>query len=243
MKLLVSTPCSGGMLHQEYCGSLLSAISRARAEGLCDHIEVHFQGKESLIHRARDFAAIYALEGGFDRLLTIDADVSFTYEDFARVVSAKEPIVGGAYPLKCFPVVMNVIPLPDRGQEFFSSNRGLDLDAWTKFVHKYADPDSGLVEVSRIATGFLSVSVEVLAKLSHSVEVYRIFQMDTGAQKGFFHFYPSDVRDSSLRSEDWGFCDLAREAGYSIFLDTRVTLGHTGSHCFRLGQFYGTTNA
>lgn len=241
MKLLISTPCAGGMLYEGYVSSLLSTIERAKDEGLCEAIQIHFQGKESLIHRARNRAALFALEGGFDKLLTIDADIAWKYEDFKRLVSSTQPIVGGVYPLKTFPVVMNFNAIEGRGTEFLSSERGYDLDAYEKFRTKYAGSD-GLVEVNHLATGFLCVSVEVLAKLSHTCEVYFSRQNDTGETKGFFDLYPSKVIEKVLESEDWGFCRLAREAGYPIFLDTRVTLSHIGNWTFKLGQFYGTSS-
>lgn len=242
MKLLISTPCSNGMLYEQYVGSLLSCANRAVAEGIVTGWEVAFQGKESLIHRARNRAATMALEAGFDKLLTIDADIVWSYEDFKRIITSDKEIIGGAYPLKAFPVVMNFNAIDGRGTEFFSSNRGYDLDAWEKVCAKYADAD-GHMEVRHIATGFLCVSMSVFAKLSHTAEVYFSFIPTGGEHKGFFNFYPSDVKNKLLRSEDWGFCDLAREAGFKVYMDTRVTLGHVGYHEFRLGQLYGVAEA
>jgi len=241
MKLLISSPCGAG-IYTEFMGSLMTAIERAKYEGICDHVETLMQSKESLIPRARNRDALYALEKGFDRLLSIDADISFSYEDFARMVQTKEPVVGGAYPLKTFPIVMNFIPLADRGLDLYKTHRGIDHEAWREFVHKYAD-SNGLVEVRRLATGFLSVSCEVLAKLSETAEVYFTRDAAGSEVKGFFNFYPVDVKEQQLRSEDWSFCDSVRDLGYKIMLDTKVRLGHTGDWTFRLGQIYGEVSA
>lgn len=238
MKLLISTPCSGGMLYSKYVGSLMETMSTVLAEGLLEGWQIHFQDKESLIHRARNRAATMCLEGGFDKLLTIDADISWTVADFKRVVFSDKPIVGGTYPLKSFPIVMNFNPLLDQGSELFSTFRGIDLDAFSKFKEKYTDSD-GIAKVRHLPTGFLCVSSEVLAKLSHTVEVYESFDSAKGERKKFFNFYPSDVKEGMLRSEDWSFCDLAREAGFDIHFDTKVIVTHTGNHDYRLGQFFG----
>lgn len=239
MKILISTPCFGGQLTDGFTGSLLTALAHFRNEFPDDEIHVDFQGKESLIHRGRNRAAMKFYEGDYDKLFTIDADIVFTYEDFRRILTSDKDVVGGVYPLKTFPIVMNFNALPEKGTEFFSSHRGFDYDAFEKFKGKYADPVTGLAEVRHIPTGFMCVTRDVFAKLSHTVEIYRNFQSDSGELKSFFHFYPSQVKNHSLLSEDWFFVEMAREAGFPIFLDTRVILGHIGSHVYRLGQFYG----
>lgn len=238
MKVLISTPCHGGQVMDEYASALLITLSDLRNKHPDIEVQIHFQGKESLIHRARNRAAMLFYEGGFDKLFTIDADVVFTAADFERIVMSDKPVIGGIYPLKTFPIVMNFNPLPEKGTELFSSHRGFDHEAWGKFVHKYAD-SAGLVEVRHVATGFMCVTREVFAKLSETCEVYWDFASDTGERKGNFHFYPSQVKNGSLLSEDWFFTESAREAGFPVFLDTRVTLGHKGNHTYRLGQFYG----
>lgn len=238
MRLFISTPASGGFLYDRYVGSLLASVERAKIEGIISECMVHFQGKESLIHRARNHAAHVFIQSEFDKLLTIDADITWTYEDLKRIVTSDKEIIGGTYPIKNFPVCMNFNALEGRGTEFLKTGRGYDLDAWSAFVHKYADSE-GLVEVRHLPTGFLCATRDVFAKLSHTVEVYHSRQPETGEIRGYFHFYPSEINEGSLESEDWGWCRLAREAGFKIYLDTKVTLGHVGSWEFRLGQFFG----
>lgn len=239
MRLLISTPCSGGMLYEQYVGSLLQSANRALDEGLLEYWEVAFQGKESLIHRARNRAATDMLINKFDKLLTIDADIAFTYEDFKRIISHDLPIVGGCYPLKAFPVVVNFNPFPDQFREFVKSERGFDYDAFSAYVNKYADPDTGLVEVRHIPTGFMCVRGDVFGKLSETVPTYFSRVTSSSECRGFFDFYPSLVKENILESEDWGFCRIATEAGFKIHLDTRIQLGHVGYHEFRLGQVFG----
>lgn len=238
MKLLVSTPCYGGQLFRSYVASFHTAVSRASEEGLITGCEVLWQGSESLIPRARNMDALHLLERGFDKLITIDADIDFTYEDFKRIITSDKDIVGGIYPLKTFPVVANLNPLREHREEFFKTGRGMDYDALRLFASRYADP-SGEVEVEHVPTGFLCVTQKVFATLSKTVEVYATFQPDTGTTKGYFEFYPCGARENKYESEDWAFCRLAKEAGFAPYINTKVLLGHTGQHTFRLGQFFG----
>lgn len=238
MKLFISVPCANGLIYNQTAGSLVSAANVAISEGLLEDFQIYFDGKESLIHRGRDRAALMFLEGGFDKLLTIDADISFTTDDFKRIISSPHDITGGMYPIKTFPVVANFNPLPDQGTEFYLSERGYDYEAYLKFKEKYADSE-GYAEVRHIPTGFMCVTRKVLADLSHTVEVYHSKAPASGEMKGFFHFYPSGVVNGSLESEDWGFSRLASEAGYKVYLDTRISLAHIGYHAYRMGQIYG----
>lgn len=237
MKLYISTPAANGLLYINYVGSLISSANRALAEGLIEDFRLDMDGKESLIHRGRDRAAMNFLDSEYDKLLTIDADISFTYEDFKRIITSPHDITGGMYPIKTFPVVANFNPLPDQGTEFWQSERGYDYDAYQKFVHKYADPD-GYAEVRHIPTGFMCVTRKVFCDLSHTVETYFSVTPASGQRRGYFHFYPSGVKSQTLRSEDWSFCEIAREHGFKVMLDTKISLGHTGYHEFRLGQMF-----
>lgn len=227
------------MLHRNYVASWHHAVTRAADEGLLSKCEVLWQGTESLIPRGRDRDAINVLEKDFDKLITIDTDIEFSYEDFKRIILSERDIVGGIYPLKCFPLVGNFNPLPEHRTKYFSTNRGMDLDAIKLFAKEVADPLTGEAAVEHVPTGFMCVTQKVFAKLSETVEVYFTLQPDTGQTKGFFEFYPCGARNKAYESEDWAFSRLAKEAGFVPHINTKVLLGHIGMHVFRLGQFFG----
>lgn len=229
MKLFISTPCLGGRPYGGYVDSLMSSVNAAINEGLITGLNIHRQDKESLIHRARNRAARSFLESGFDKLLTIDADITWTYEDLKRIITSDKDIVGGVYPIKAFPTVANFNPLPGQGGRF-------DLLGLEDFAQKYADPETGEAEVRHIPTGFLCVTRRVFEALTHLAEPYEVLDARTGLRESFHAFYPSQVHGGSLESEDFGFCRLAHEAGFPIFINTKVLLGHIGDHTYHLGE-------
>lgn len=243
MKLLISSPAFGGMLHRSYVASWHQAVTRATNEGLLSACEVLWQGSESLIPRGRNMDALHVLERDFDKIISIDTDIEFSYEDFRRIITSDKDIVGGIYPLKCFPLVANFNPIAEHRAEFFSSGRGIDYDALLRFREKYADAETGEVPVEHVPTGFMCVTQRVFAKLSETVEVYFTFQPDTGMTKGYYEFYPCGARNKVYESEDWAFSRLAKEAGFAPHINTKVLLGHTGNHTYRLGQFFGSVDA
>jgi hypothetical protein len=111
MKIMISTPAYGGLLTVNYVTSLLNSLTWAASSGV--EVHTHFQDKESLIPRARDRAAHHFLGGDCDKLLTIDADIEWSVEDFHRIIFSPYDIVGGVYSLKGFPTRANFNKNPD----------------------------------------------------------------------------------------------------------------------------------
>lgn len=231
MRLLISTPCAGGLATTGWIESILVATAHLRDAG--HEVVVKMQGKESLINRARNTDATFALVEGFDKCFFIDSDIVFSWEQMRSVLLSEEKIVGGTYPLKNFPITLNFNPLPEQ-RDLFGDNRR--LENYAAWVHKYADPKTGEAEVAHLPTGFLCVSTEVFAKLTYSVPWYRSYMADSKAITTSYEFFPTSVVDESLESEDWGFCRLARESGFRIVLQTRSVTKHIGSWTFALGQ-------
>lgn len=237
MKLYVSIPSYGGVLTTRTAAAAISVFPKLLQEGIVEDFMLNFHG-EALINRCRNVHSNMALKGGFDKFLTIDSDIEFTYEQVYRLITSPHPIIGGSYPLKCLPPVINFNPIQGKGDELLKTNRGYDLEAFEKYKAKYADHE-GLVEVRDLPTGFLCVSMSVFKKLANTAEIYGTFAQESGQREGFFDFYPTRVIDHSLLSEDWGFCHLAREAGFKIMFDTKCITGHVGSHTYRMNQVYG----
>lgn len=238
MRLYLSCPVFGGLLQSKTAANIMSCLDRAMKEKLISDYNLNYLG-DSLVHRIRDRHANDALRGGWDKLFTIDSDIDFTWDDFRRIIISDKDVVGGSYPLKCFPVVVNFNPLPGKGRELMKTNRGYDYEAFEEFKKKYTDSE-GYAEVTHLPTGFLCVKTEVLKKLAETADRYFTLAQETGHRDYFYHLYPSGVVESQLESEDWAFCRLASEAGYKIHFDTNVITGHIGNHTYRLGQVFGT---
>jgi glycosyltransferase involved in cell wall biosynthesis len=230
LRVLISTPCAYGLATVGYVQSLVPTIVRLGQDGYDIHLKM--QGTESLINRARNTDATYALKNGFDKILFIDADMVFTYENVIRLLTSKREIVGGTYPLKTFPLTLNFNPLPEHGDLFGTDRQQDNYLAW---VEKYAD-DNGEAEVMHLPTGFLLVDTKVLAKLTYSVPWYQSFNPDVKTTDVFYDFFPTTVVENQLRSEDWGFCEVARAAGFPLYLQTRAVNAHVGTFTYGLGQ-------
>lgn len=219
MKVLIATPAYAGLVTIGYVGSLIDTLNYCMA----DNVEARWwtTGTESLIPRARNNAAAYALEQGFDRLFFIDADLEWTPPQFVMILRAGEAILGGTYPSKALPLRLNYNPLaaggPGRSPEHLS---------------KLPRNARGLCEVRHVPTGFLCIDVPCLRRLTAHAKPYTTHAGE--ARWDLFPTGPAD--DGSYESEDWGFCSLARAFGERIFLHPEVILPHTGVFKYEVKQ-------
>jgi glycosyltransferase involved in cell wall biosynthesis len=225
LRLLIATPAAGGMVTVGYLNSLIRTMSALSSELEC---AVYTLGTESLINRARNTCVMYAVTNHYDMILFIDSDIIWSPEDVTRLLDAKREIIGGTYPLKNYPITLNFNPLPGQEDVPEGPHSAVGFPLWCA-KHTNAD---GIAEVLHIPTGFLLIDMKVFAKLSNTVPWYVNHYADTGKRSQFFEFFPTGVVDHVLESEDWGFCRIARAAGFPIHFHTKVITKHIGTHTY-----------
>lgn len=232
MKILIGSPAYGGMVTSSYLKSLMAVMPLLQSMG--HEVNLHMEECESLISRGRNTVATFALTQGYDKLLFIDTDLLFTPDDIIRLVKSDKMIIGGSYPLKAHPIVVNFNPL-DEHRDLFGENR--QMDNYMQWVHKYADPASGEAEVMHVPTGMMMIDTKVLAKLTYHVKWYQTFHPEFQIKHQYYDFFPVRVTDNhEFESEDWAFCSIAREQGFKIYLQTRSIAAHVGTMRYGLGQ-------
>ncbi len=230
MRVLLATPAFGGLVTTQYLESMIHTIVALSADGIEGGL---FTPWDSLISRARNTCALQAIRQNYDKLLFIDADMIWTPEMVRMLLKSEAKVVGGTYPLKTFPIVVNFNPLPEQ-RDLFGRDR--ELDNYRAWCEKYADPVTGEAEVAHIPTGFMLIDLEVFAKLSHTVPHYATYHADLREHSVSYDFFPCGTHGQEYESEDWGFCRLVREAGFKVMLQTKIVTGHTGVHHYHLGE-------
>jgi hypothetical protein len=99
----------------------------------------------------------------------------------------------------------------------------------------------GLVEVRHTGAGFMAVKREVFERMIEAFgpEIgYTAYDCEGGhTEHDFFRvgvFHEQENKVSRLYSEDWGFCERARELGYKIYVDPKIALKHIGQASYPL---------
>lgn len=173
---------------------------------------------DSAVGRSRNFLTRKFLESDCTHMLMIDSDLVFSGEHIKRLMDCSEPIAAGMYFKKQEgdpqPVINGLSVVPEERKD-------------------------SLWEVAYAGTGFIRIAREVFEKM---IEVYGkdiSYSCDHEPHITEYDFWamgPYQYPDGKRRwlSEDWLFCQRARDIGYRIYVDRAVVLKHSGNALYPL---------
>ena len=216
---IVMTP-----IYQGIDGHTCWSIEKAHQAGLKFLWVPGTEGKgDALICRSRSIAATSFMEHGkCDYLIFLDSDIVFEpiqlkklYED----MKSGYDIIGGMYPTRS----------------------GTDNASY--FWGGIAPKTMGIQEIQFLSTGFMGITKYALQKI---VKEYRypdgtalpLLHAGTEGHRSYPFFearwkYNSipdaDGTTHMWLSEDWDFCEKARQVGFKIYADLDIQLGHQGN--------------
>jgi hypothetical protein len=172
-----------------------------------------FKGS-SAIDLARCIAASQALKDALDSVLFIDSDIKFDPADAIKLLNSPEPIIAGLYARKQLGQGSAFTFLPPPEIESI----------------KYGEWCDELYPVYGVGAGFMRIKVSALGAIAHRLELpfCRL-----GDEYGWPFFMPLVVeQDCELRyqTEDYAFCQRAREAGIVPKVDPSIRLYHIGDY-------------
>lgn len=204
MSVLLAVPCYGGMLSTGTFHSLVGIAQLSAAQGI--ELDMLTAANESAITRGRSNIAATFLRTERQTLAMLDADIRIAPEDFMRLLSLNKPIRGAAVSLK-------------------TVDHSESLSAWKGGRQvKRADMPAEPFEVDLLGGAVMLVEREVIEALSADPALkYEDPINGAGA-----HIFAETIVDGALLSEDYAFCHRAREAGFSVWVDPAVVVGHRG---------------
>lgn len=198
MKLFVAVPAYDRAVHVETARSLLNEQSLAQGAGL--DFQVSFVPGCSLVTLARNQCVGKFLESDADKLVFVDADVSWDVGALIQLAMHPADFVGGAYrlkqPVEAYPV--GWLPNPE---------------LWTV---------NGLIEVESLPGGFLCLSRKVFDTLKEAMPEREYTHYDFTGHA----YFDAPFLDGRLYGEDSVFCRYWRETGGKVWLDPELSLTH-----------------
>lgn len=93
MRLMIAVPCLD-MIRWEFARSLTALVCRLKDIGV--QVDVVFRGG-TLVYVARELLASDAINGAYDRVLWLDADMVFEPDLYERLASAGAPMATALY--------------------------------------------------------------------------------------------------------------------------------------------------
>lgn len=235
--VVVSTPCYGGQVHQLYMQSVIALMQYA--SGSFFDVSLALLGNDSLVTRSRNTLVSNFLDmPQATHLLFVDADISFSPDQVARMLRFGEPLVAGLYPLKVLD--WQQAAARDRGGQYARQEEDALYYCGQPCADEGREDRDGFVTGYYAGTGFMLIAREVLETM---IAAY------AGLGYSGTHAYTEGPRSNrqhyalfdcliepgtrTYLSEDFAFCWRWRQLGGKVWLDTRGRLTHTGSHDFR----------
>jgi hypothetical protein len=208
--LVVDAP--GDSIPREKCVVLVPAMSGI--EPRCDEALRALESRgysvrrlhgSSQIDMARSQMASNALRDGFEETLWIDSDMVFEPDDVDRLRSHGLPIVCGIYRKKG-PRALSCHAMPGAEQIVFGEQ-------------------GRLTEILYAATGFLLVRKQVYIDMQHQLGLpWCNERFGPPMVPYFMPLVKCDGVGRWYMSEDYSFCERARQCGYRIWADTTIRL-------------------
>lgn len=178
----------------------------------------------SVIDVGLSIAATDFLKTDFDYFFSLDYDIIFNpnddpayppgYEIKRLVDSCKETggMVGGPYLKRGREDQLCVVPL-EEGNVLIG-------------------PGGGITEVRYLPTGCTMIPRGILQKLADNMDLVR-YEEGTWIYPFFMPMIHKDDDGTPVYlTLDFAFSQRVRDAGFKVFLDTRIILGHIGSQMF-----------
>jgi len=243
-KVMVCTPMYGGMCGGQYAKSCIDLGRLAAQYGM--DINYFFIYNESLITRARNYLVDEFLRSNYTHMMFIDADIGFDANDVLALATIAAPgsdkeIVCGPYPKKCISWE-KIKRAVDKG---FADK---DPNVLEKFVGDYVfNPAEGQseirldepCEVLEGGTGFMMIQRSAFEKYAKAYPEF-MYKPDHARTEHFdgsreiMAYFDCIIDPKSKRylSEDYMFCQYARNAGVKVWLCPWMKLEHMGTYVF-----------
>lgn len=205
INILIATP--GRMMEAEYVRSLVQTMEYLNSQGIS---YMYLNEYSSQVNAAREATTmgskfLYAFckepvrgEITYDKMIWIDSDISWTPEDFMKLYESKFDIVSGLY-------------FNEEGVPMFTFNEN---DIY--FDHEQLKHKQYPFEVFGVGFGFVAIKSGVFESIQRpwfETEFQRITNED-----GEEMFIPW--------GEDYSWCIKAKNAGYEIWIDPSIRVGH-----------------
>ena len=209
--VMIALPTYTGVVHIGTVHSLIDDLIALVNRG--DRFTIVDDVGNSAIADCRGVIASNFYKSDCDMLVFVDNDVCWERGGLLRIIDHPVDLVAGVYPHRVDPLSWTV--------RWDQSKKEL-----------WADPETGLLEVECVATGFMKISRNCIAKM---IEAHPSTWVHEKAVDGKFWplFEPHlDVRKKHRYGEDYSFCMRWRELGEKVWIDPEIGMGHTGLKVF-----------
>ncbi|MBM3120295.1 MAG: glycosyltransferase [Chloroflexi bacterium] len=152
-----------------------------------------------------------------DYAIFIDDDIVFTPEHIEKLYEDMKSgyhLVGGGYPTRT----------------------GTQLSSYGLHEHGGIQVDGQVHEIKWLATGFMGFTRQLLTDMVEKLNLPLLHKGSWCECYPWFVFvtHNSQAGTPMFFSEDWEFCEKAKQCGYKVHMDTSIMLGHIGEKVYTI---------
>lgn len=235
-KVMVSTPCFGGLLHRSYVQNIIHLPIAFMSAGM--QLKYTLSTGEALISRARNAIVRNFIQSECSHLFLIDADICFSASDVIKLIRHNKDVVAAGYPLKHL-FWDEVNPSMAESHENIRQ-MAIRYDIKPRFNSEadrqngYFEMVDGLIEVEEAHAGFMCIKRSVIESMIAAYPETRFIsdELHSYGQESWTLFNTMINENKRYLAEDSTFCKRWIDIGGSIWLDPDVILDHYGWHVF-----------
>lgn len=207
---MITSPCYDGRLDIWYVNSLIETIRYGKEFYPDVEIAPVWVSFDALIQRARNDIIHIAKVTDVDDVIFVDSDIEWDPEWIFKLLDYPVDVVGGTYPKKADEEIYVVRQVTKRP----------------------LDPETGLMEVDGLGTGFVRLSKNAVNFLWDSAESY-IDPKDNQERRMVFDVV---LENGQMVSEDIHMFNTLTRGGFKVWLDPKMTCNHIGPKKYK-GNF------
>ena len=203
-RLFIGIPCYDGKVNVKTAFAIAQLMPMAMQLGI--KIYLSDLSNCSLVTMARNALVAEFLKTDATDLLFIDADIVVEPNDILRLMaqSGDKDITAGACPRRL------------KDKKFFADiyrteDGGIEMDG-------------SLLRVERTGTGFMLIRRHVLESMIDAHPEWRY----KGEKGDVFAVFDLQLKDGRYIGEDYLFCDRATQMGFTVHIDSEISLPHIG---------------
>lgn len=206
--ILVATPSYDNRVTSEYMASVLEYIAFTN-----QNISYTILPNDSLVTRMRNdlFTSFYEnIENKqLTHLMFQDSDVYMQAFGIERMLSFEVDVIGPAIPLK-----------------FSPTKYGISCAV----ANIYEEVENMLYKAEYLGTGIMMLSKKIVKDLVEYCNDNDQWYYDPLNKRKIYDVFKVGVNKNKIyQSEDWYICDLIRELGYEVYVDSGSNVSHSSA--------------
>jgi hypothetical protein len=213
-RVFIATPVYTGKVSMAYTISLLNTFKWSVTNRPDVELDVIYTKFDAIVQKSRNYFIAHALANNADDIIFIDDDIEWDPKWIFKLLDYPVDVVSGMYRKKF-----------DHVEEYpFLPIKNENCDWFPPPV----DPQTGLVQVLGVPTGFLRLSRKAMKALWDVSEVY--MNGEIGEERAIFDI---EIRDGIMYSEDFVMCQKLAKLGINAWVDSQMTCNHEGLKSFK----------